>query len=65
MLQSLLHQQPEYAFGMNDTIQKISHGSLSADDNSIYRALNRFEELGIVAGELRPSPNVPNGVIMP
>ena len=55
----LLHERPSYPFEMNPLIQEISQGSVSADENSIYRALNRFEDLGIVFSEVMPSSQGP------
>ena len=55
----LLDTRPSYAFEMRPLIEQLSQGSISADDNSLYRALNRFEDLGIVASEVQPSPNGP------
>ena len=51
----LLHERAAYAYEINDAIQKISQGTISADNNSIYRALGRFEALGIVTSDLRQS----------
>ncbi len=55
-----LHQRPVYAFEMNALIAKLSQGSLSAEDNSIYRALYRFEQLGIVSSEKQPNQSGPD-----
>ncbi len=55
----VLHRRPAYAFEMNGLIQQLSQGTISADDNSLYRALSRFEDLGLVASELKPSPSGP------
>jgi PadR family transcriptional regulator, regulatory protein PadR len=46
-----LHERPVYPFEMNTLITQLSQGSLSVEDNSIYRALYRFEQLGIVSSE--------------
>ncbi|HEX7541219.1 MAG TPA: helix-turn-helix transcriptional regulator [Anaerolineales bacterium] len=51
----LLHERAAYAYEINDAVQKISQGTISADNNSIYRALSRFEALGIVTSDLRQS----------
>ena len=51
----LLHERPAYAYEINDAVQKISQGTISADNNSIYRALSRFETMGIVTSDLRQS----------
>ncbi len=55
----VLHRRPAYAFEMNALIQQLSQGTISADDNSLYRALSRFEDMGLVASELQPSPSGP------
>ena len=55
----VLHRRPAYAFEMNALIQQLSQGTVSADDNSLYRALSRFEDMGLVASELQPSPSGP------
>ena len=54
-----LQRRPAYAFEMNALIQQLSQGTISADDNSLYRALSRFEDMGLVASELQPSPSGP------
>lgn len=50
-----LHERPAYAYQASAALADFSQGTLSADENSIYRALNRFEALGVVASELQPS----------
>ncbi len=55
----LLDTRPSYAFEMRPLIEQLSQGSITADDNSLYRALNRFEDLGIVSSQVQPSPNGP------
>ncbi len=55
----LLHQRPSYAYEMCGPITELSQGTVSADENSIYRALNRFEAIGIVTSELRVSNRGP------
>jgi PadR family transcriptional regulator PadR len=50
-----LHERPAYAYELTATIGEISQGTISADENSLYRALNRFEGLGIVQSEMRQS----------
>lgn len=52
---ALLAERPSYPFEMRPLIEEISQGTITADDHSIYRALSRFQEVGIVASELRPS----------
>jgi PadR family transcriptional regulator PadR len=55
----VLQRRPAYAFEMNALIQQLSQGTISADDNSLYRALSRFEDMGLVASQLCPSPSGP------
>lgn len=55
----LLYERPSYPYEMSAEVAKISQGSLSVDDNSIYRALNRFESVGIVKSELQQSSTGP------
>lgn len=51
----ILHEREAYAFEMSTLIAKLSGETIIADDNSIYRALNRFEEIGIVSSTWRES----------
>lgn len=44
----LLYERPSYPYEMSTVIKSISQETISVDDNSIYRALNRFEAIGIV-----------------
>lgn len=55
----LLYERPSYPYEMSAEVAKISQGTISVDDNSIYRALNRFESVGIVASELQQSNTGP------
>ncbi len=50
-----LHERPAYAYEMSTAITELSQGMISADEKSMYRALNRFEALGIVCSELEQS----------
>lgn len=47
-----LKQRPSYPFEMKELIHSLSMESISAEENSIYRALRRFEELEIVSSRL-------------
>ncbi len=51
----LLHERSTYAYEMSAAISQVSEGMVSADENSMYRALSRFEGLGLVTSELRQS----------
>jgi PadR family transcriptional regulator PadR len=55
----LLYERPSYPFEMRPLIEEISQGTITADDNSIYRALNRFQEVGLVSSETQPSNQGP------
>lgn len=55
----LLYERPSYPYEMSAEVAKISQGTISVDDNSIYRALNRFESVGIVHSELQQSNTGP------
>src|SRR5512138_1282707 len=55
----LLYERASYPYEMSAEVAKISQGTISVDDNSIYRALNRFEAVGIVRSELQQSNTGP------
>ena len=55
----LLYERPSYPYEMSAEVAKISQGTISVDDNSIYRALNRFESVHIVKSELQQSSTGP------
>ena len=55
----LLYERPSYPYEMSAEVAKISQGTISVDDNSIYRALNRFESVNIVRSELQQSNTGP------
>src|SRR5215212_182436 len=55
----LLYERPSYPYEMSAEVAKISQGTISVDDNSIYRALNRFESVRIVKSELKQSNTGP------
>ena len=50
-----LSQRPMYAYEMKAHIEAFSQGSISADENSIYRALRRFAKAGLVSAQMRLS----------
>ncbi len=50
-----LHERPAYAYEAGSAVEQLSQNTVSVDENSIYRALNRFETLGLVCSELRES----------
>lgn len=51
----VISERPMYAYEMKEEIESLSNGALSADENSIYRALRRFAKGGLVDSEKRPS----------
>lgn len=55
----LLYERTSYPYEMSAEITKISQDTISVDDNSIYRALSRFESVGIVTSELQQSSTGP------
>jgi PadR family transcriptional regulator PadR len=55
----VLHDRPAYAAELGGLVQAASGGNLTADENSIYRAANRFESLGLIDGQNTPSPSGP------
>jgi DNA-binding PadR family transcriptional regulator len=55
----LLNERSSYPYEMSAEVANISQGTISVDDNSIYRALNRFDSVGIVKSELQQSTTGP------
>jgi PadR family transcriptional regulator, regulatory protein PadR len=55
----LLHERPSYPYEMSQIINDISEETIHVDDNSIYRALNRFEGIGLVTSELSNTGTFP------
>ena len=55
----LLYERSSYPYEMSAEVSKISQSTISVDDNSIYRALNRFESVSIVKSELQQSSTGP------
>lgn len=51
----LLHERPMYVFEMGDALVHLSQGTITADDKSLYRALRRFEAMGVVESTWQPS----------
>ena len=56
----LLSQRKAYPYEMKAAIEELSQNSISADENSIYRALKRLAQSGIVDSEVLPSESGPN-----
>ena len=55
----LLAERPSYPFEMRSLIEELSQGTMSADDNSIYRALARFQNMGLTDSDTQPSRQGP------
>lgn len=51
----LLHERPMYAFEMGEQLTRVSQGTVTADEKSLYRALRRFEAIDLVASTWQPS----------
>ncbi len=56
----LLAERPTYAFEMKELVEELSQGTLSADSNSLYRALNRFAQMGLITSEIQPNSQGPD-----
>jgi DNA-binding PadR family transcriptional regulator len=56
----LLAQRKAYPYEIKAAINEMSRNTISVDENSIYRALNRFADSGIVDSELLPSGTGPS-----
>jgi PadR family transcriptional regulator PadR len=48
----LLYERSAYAYELGAAVSEVSQGTVTADEKSIYRALNRFQSLGLVQSEL-------------
>ena len=51
----LLHERPMYVFEMGQALLDASQGTITADGKSLYRALRRFERIGLVESAWRSS----------
>ncbi|MBI9047301.1 MAG: helix-turn-helix transcriptional regulator [Anaerolineaceae bacterium] len=56
----LLSQRKAYPYEIKDEIAVLSQQTISADENSIYRALKRLSQSGVVESEIHPSETGPN-----
>ena len=56
----LLAQRKAYPYEIKAAINEMSRNTISADENSIYRSLNRLADSGIVDSELQPSETGPS-----
>ena len=44
-----------YVFEMDQVLADISQGTVTADEKSLYRALRRFQAMGLVGSTWQPS----------
>ncbi|MGA2490980.1 MAG: PadR family transcriptional regulator [Anaerolineales bacterium] len=56
----LLAQRKAYPYEIKGAINEMSHATINADENSIYRSLNRLADSGIVDSEVHPSETGPS-----
>ena len=56
----LLAQRKAYPYEIRDAINEMSHNTINADENSIYRSLYRLADSGIVDSEVLPSETGPS-----
>jgi PadR family transcriptional regulator PadR len=56
----LLAQRKAYPYEIKDAINELSQNTIMAEDNSIYRALKRLSQSGLVDSEVKPSTNGPD-----
>ncbi len=56
----LLAQRKAYPYEIKSAITEMSRNTINADENSIYRALNRLADSGIVDSEILPSETGPS-----
>jgi DNA-binding PadR family transcriptional regulator len=59
-LMLLLSGRKAYPYEIREAILELSRESISADENSIYRALNRLAASGVVESEVQPSDTGPS-----
>ena len=56
----LLATRKAYPYEIKGAITEMSQNTINADENSIYRALNRLADSGIVDSEILPSETGPS-----
>ena len=56
----LLAQRKAYPYEIKSAISEMSHATINADENSIYRSLNRLADFGVVDSERMPSDSGPS-----
>jgi PadR family transcriptional regulator PadR len=56
----LLDHRKAYPYEIKAAITDMSHATINADENSIYRSLNRLADSGVVDSQVVPSETGPN-----
>ena len=56
----LLAQRKAYPYEIKAAVTEMSRNTISVDENSIYRSLNRLADSGIVDSEVLPSETGPS-----
>ena len=56
----LLSQRKAYPYEMKEAITELSQNTISADENSIYRSLNRLSQSGVVESKMQASETGPD-----
>jgi DNA-binding PadR family transcriptional regulator len=56
----LLAQRKAYPYEIKAAINEMSRNTINADENSIYRALNRLADSGVLDSEVIPSETGPS-----
>jgi PadR family transcriptional regulator, regulatory protein PadR len=56
----LLANRKAYPYEIKAAITEMSHATINADENSIYRSLNRLADSGVVDSEVTPSETGPS-----
>lgn len=51
----MLQDRAMYVFEMGQELAAVSQGTVTADEKSLYRALRRFEAMGLVESTWQPS----------
>ncbi len=51
----LLRDRPMYVFEMGQALDAASQHTITADEKSLYRALRRFQAMGVVESTWQPS----------
>lgn len=55
-----LYDKPRYMKTIKERIRILTNGAFSVDDNSMYRALKRYENAGLITHDLIPGDGGPD-----